>query len=238
MRILAIIKERKATFIIKEGLIGIMAAEIEGVNIEWLGHAGFRFDNDKTIYIDPFSLTDEAAAGKKADILLITHEHFDHCSIADLKKIIKPETIIITVADCQSKLANLQIANVTIVRPGQKLNVKGTMIETVPAYNPAKRFHPRENEWVGFIITINEKRVYHSGDTDATPEMKALQDIDIALVPVCGSYVMTAEEAAAAVNIFRPKIAIPMHWGNPAVAGTRADAEKFKQHCKVPARIL
>ncbi len=205
---------------------------IEGVNIEWLGHASFVLKSDKIIYIDPFQIK----GGDKADLILITHEHYDHCSIADLHKIIKPETIIITVADCQSKLSGLKIANVTLVRPGDKVNVKGTLIEAVHAYNTNKRFHPKQNEWVGFIITINGKRIYHAGDTDAIPEMNSLKNIDIALVPVSGTFVMTAEEAANAVNSFRPKVAVPMHYGS--IVGQRSDAERFKSLAKTRVELL
>lgn len=207
-------------------------ANIEGVNVEWLGHASFVFKNDKVVYIDPFKIK----GGEKADLILITHEHYDHCSIEDLNKIVKSETIIITVPDCQSKLSNLRIANITLVRPGNKINIKGTMIEVVPAYNTNKKFHPKANEWVGYIITINGKRVYHAGDTDYIPEMKNLKDIDIALVPVSGTYVMTAEEAAKAVNEFKPKIAIPMHYGS--IVGQSSDAEKFRSLAKVKVEIL
>jgi len=205
---------------------------IEGVNIEWLGHASFVLKSDKIIYIDPFQIK----GGDKADLILITHEHYDHCSIADLHKIIKPETIIITVADCQSKLSGLKIANVTLVRPGDKVNVKGTLIEAVHAYNTNKRFHPKQNEWVGFIITINGKRIYHAGDTDAIPEMNSLKNIDIALVPVSGTFAMTAEEAANAVNSFRPKVAVPMHYGS--IVGQRSDAERFKSLAKTRVELL
>lgn len=198
--------------------------EIEGVNIEWTGHAGFMLKNDKVICIDPFKLGGD---NEKADLILVTHEHYDHCSIGDIKKIIKPETIIVTVADCQSKVSGMEVANVTLVNPGDKVNVQGTMIEAVPAYNIGKKFHPKENEWVGFIITIKGKRIYHAGDTDHIPEMKALQNIDIALVPVSGTYVMKPEEAAKAVNELKPKVAIPMHYG-AGIIGTKADAEKFK----------
>ena len=206
--------------------------DIEGVNIEWLGHASFVLKSDKIIYIDPFQIK----GGDKADLILITHEHYDHCSIADLHKIIKPETIIITVADCQSKLSGLKIANVTLVRPGDKVNVKGTLIEAVHAYNTNKRFHPKQNEWVGFIITINGKRIYHAGDTDAIPEMNSLKNIDIALVPVSGTFAMTAEEAANAVNSFRPKVAVPMHYGS--IVGQRSDAERFKSLAKTRVELL
>ncbi|MBD3313957.1 MBL fold metallo-hydrolase [Candidatus Woesearchaeota archaeon] len=207
--------------------------EIEGVNIEWLGHAGFLLKNEKVIYIDPFRLGDN---NEKADLILITHEHYDHCSMEDIKKIIKQDTIIVTVADCQSKLSNLEIASVTLVRPGDKVNVQGTVIEAVPAYNKDKQFHPKENEWVGFILTVNGKRIYHAGDTDSIPEMQSLTNIDIALVPVSGTYVMTAEEAADAVNRFRPKVAIPMHYGS--IVGKKPDAERFKKGCQVRVEIL
>ena len=205
---------------------------IEGVNIEWLGHASFVLKSDKIIYIDPFQIK----GGDKADLILITHEHYDHCSIADLHKIIKPETIIITVADCQSKLSGLKIANVTLVRPGDKVNVKGTLIEAVHAYNTNKRFHPKQNEWVGFIITINGKRIYHAGDTDAIPEMNSLKNIDIALVPVSGTFVMTAEEAANAVNSFRPKVAVHMIFVR--FVGPRSHAVWFKSLAKTRVELL
>lgn len=209
-------------------------ANIEGVNIEWSGQSSFAFRNDKTIYIDPFNVKDVG----KADIILITHEHYDHCSIADIQKIVKPDTIIITVPDCQSKLSNLKIANVTLVRPGDRLNVKGMQIEAVPAYNANKKFHPKENEWVGFVIKINGKRIYHAGDTDYIPEMKNLTNIDIALVPIGGTYTMTPEEAAKAVNDFKPKVAIPMHYGTVSGVGQKSDAEKFKSLAKVKVEIL
>jgi len=207
-------------------------ADIEGINIDWLGHAGFMIKDEKVIYVDPFKI----AGGEKADLILITHEHYDHCSLEDIKKIIKPETIIVTVADCQSKFSGLEVANVTLVKPGDKLNVKGTEIEAVPAYNKDKQFHPKENEWVGFIFTVDGKRIYHAGDTDDIPEMQSLSNIDIALMPVGGTYTMSPEEAAEAVNKFRPKVAIPMHYGT--VVGKKEDAEKFMEKCQVRVEII
>lgn len=209
-------------------------ANIEGVNIEWFGQSAFAFKNDKIIYIDPFKVRDVG----KADIIFITHEHFDHCSIEDIKSIIKPETIIVTVPDCQSKLSNLKIANVTLVRPGNKLIIKGTEIEVVPSYNLNKVFHPKENEWVGFVIKINGKRIYHAGDTDHIPEMKNLTNIDIALLPIGGTYTMTPEEAAKAVNDIKPKVAIPMHYGTVSGVGQKSDGERFKSLAKVKVEIL
>ena len=201
--------------------------------IEWLGHASFRISNNKIIYIDPFQLKSPEA---DADIIFITHEHFDHCSIDDIAKLVTPNTIIVTVPDCQSKLSSLQFKKFVLVEPDKVCDVEGIKVETVSAYNTNKKFHPKDNNWVGFIITVDGKRIYHAGDTDYIPEMNELKDIDFALVPVSGTYVMTAEEAANAVNKFKPKVAIPMHYGS--IVGEESDAEKFKELAECEVRIL
>ncbi|MFH1408779.1 MAG: MBL fold metallo-hydrolase [Nanoarchaeota archaeon] len=195
---------------------------IEGVELHWLGHAGFRIRSRKIIYIDPFQIEE----GPPADIILITHQHYDHCSIEDLKKISTPETLIFAPADCQSKLSDVLAKNITVLEPGQKLQVNGMIIETVKAYNTDKGFHPEENGWLGYILTLNGKRIYHAGDTDLIDEMGHIH-VDVALLPVSGTYVMTAEEAAEAVKRIKPKASIPMHWG--AIVGSREDAERFKE---------
>ena len=212
----------------------------KNIQIEWLGHSGFLVNYGKIIYIDPYQI-DSKAAEIKADVILITHEHYDHCSIEDIKKIVKPETLIITVPDCQSKLAQTadKVKSVVLVKPGDRFNLLGAQIEVVPAYNTNKKFHAKENEWVGFVIFVNGVKIYHAGDTDIIPEMEklvGLGNIDIALLPVSGTYVMTAEEAAEAANKIKPKIAIPMHYDSGV--GTKEDAEKFKSLCKVPVEIL
>ena len=197
-------------------------------NLKWLGHAGFKINGEKTVYIDPFKINES----EPADIIIITHEHFDHLSTEDIKKIQTGKTVIVTTQDCYSKV----LGNIKIVSPGKTLDVDGIKIEAVPAYNTNKDFHPKANAWMGVVVTIGGMRIYHAGDTDYIPEMSNLKDIDIALLPVSGTYVMTAQEAAAAANKIMPKVAVPMHYG--AIIGTKEDAHEFKKLCRCKAEIL
>jgi L-ascorbate metabolism protein UlaG (beta-lactamase superfamily) len=199
--------------------------------IHWLGHDSFRIDAEKTIYIDPWQLKEGA---RPADLILITHEHGDHCSPGDVAKIAGPETTVVTNAASAEKLQDLTAADqLRVVKPGQRLSINGIKIEAVPAYNlnkfrsPGKPFHPQEAGHVGFIVAVGGQRIYHAGDTDNIPEMDGLE-VDIALLPVSGTYVMTAEEAADAARRIGPEIAVPMHYG-AGVAGTRDDAERFAE---------
>src|SRR3989344_5625498 len=169
-------------------------------NIHWLGHASFKIDGEKIVYIDPYQI-DES---EKADIILITHTHFDHLSLEDIQKIRKEDTIILAPEDAREKLTGFQP-----VKPNQFLTIRGIKIQTVPAYNLDKQFHPREKEWVGYIININGKKVYHAGDTDLIPEMEDFGDVDIAILPIGGTYTMDVTEAIQAVHVIEPKIAIP-----------------------------
>jgi L-ascorbate metabolism protein UlaG (beta-lactamase superfamily) len=213
--------------------------EHNGVKIIWLGHDSYVIRNGKTVYIDPYQLK----AGGRADLLLISHEHFDHLSIDDIKKVITNDTSIVAAIQCESELKKVKAKEVVIVKPGEKVRVQGIEIEAVHAYNTNKinpgtnkPFHPKEDNKIGFIVTINDVRIYHAGDTDVIPEMSKIK-ADIALLPVSGTYVMTAEEAAEAAKMIKPKIAIPMHYG--AIVGSAKDAEKFKtlvKDCEV--RIL
>jgi L-ascorbate metabolism protein UlaG (beta-lactamase superfamily) len=195
--------------------------------IHWLGHDSFRIDAEKTIYIDPWQLKENVPP---ADLVLITHEHGDHCSPGDVTKIAGPETVIVTNTASAIKLKS-QKGQVRVVKPGDRLSINGIQLEAVPAYNlnkfrsPGKPFHPKEAGHVGFIITAGGQRIYHAGDTDNIIEMDNLK-VDIALLPVSGTYVMTAEEAADAARRIAPQVAIPMHYG-AGVVGTRADAERF-----------
>src|SRR4030042_3868546 len=145
--------------------------EFNNVKIDWLGHSSFKISNSKIIYIDPFHLIQN----DKADIILITHGHYDHCSIANINRVLKPDTLIFATPDCSSKLSKIDTSRVQIVTPNKKINISDITIETIPAYNPTKQFHPKINEWVGYIITINNTRIYHAGDTDIIPEMKNIK---------------------------------------------------------------
>jgi len=211
--------------------------EYGGVKISWLGHDGFRIKNTKTIYIDPY----EIKGGEKANILLITHDHFDHCSPEDIAKIVSQETIIITTEESKRRLSKIKAKEIRVTKPGEKIIVDGISIEAVPAYNvnkfrsPGQPFHPKQTGMIGFIIAVNGARIYHAGDTDMIPEMDRFK-VDIACIPVSGTYVMTAEEAAESTKHIKPKIAIPMHYG--AIVGDKADAEKFKRLASCEVQIL
>jgi L-ascorbate metabolism protein UlaG (beta-lactamase superfamily) len=197
--------------------------------LAWLGHDCFRIDGDPVIYFDPY----EIEAGTPADVILVSHEHFDHCSPADIAKIQKKDTIIVSDPASAVKLQG----EIRRIRPGEKLTVKGVEVEAVAAYNVNKKFHPKNAGMLGFVVNIGGVRIYHAGDTDFIPEMKNIQT-DIALLPVSGTYVMTADEAVEAALAIKPKLAVPMHYG--AIVGDKTDAELFRDRLagKVEVVIL
>jgi L-ascorbate metabolism protein UlaG (beta-lactamase superfamily) len=190
-------------------------------NIHWLGHDTFKIDGEKIIYTDPFKIKKQDSA----DIILITHEHYDHCSPDDIKKVQGPDTVIVCTPDCTGKLSG----KVKTVQPGDRISVKGIEIEAFPSYNTNKQFHTKDRNWVGYLLTVNSRRIYIAGDTDYIPEMKNI-NADIALLPVSGTYVMTADEAVQAALDIKPKIAIPMHYNS--IVGTEKDARKFAEGLK------
>lgn len=190
--------------------------------IHWLGHDTFKIVGEKVVYTDPFKIK----KADKADIILITHEHYDHCSPEDIAKVRTDSTVIIATPDCADKLKG----KVKTVKPGDKLNIEGIEIEAVPSYNTNKQFHTRDRNWVGYIFTVAGQRIYIAGDTDYIPEMKTFGDIDVALLPVSGTYVMTAEEAVKAAMDIKPAVAIPMHYNS--IVGDRSDADTFAEALK------
>ncbi|MDH4028211.1 MAG: MBL fold metallo-hydrolase [Nitrospirota bacterium] len=199
-------------------------------NIHWLGHDTFKITGEKTVYTDPFKIKKR----DHADIILITHEHYDHCSVNDIKKLQGSGTTIVAPPDCADKLSG----NIRTVKPGDKLTVDGMEIEVVPSYNTDKQFHTRDRNWVGYIFTVNGRRIYLAGDTDHIPEMKTFKNIDIALLPVSGTYVMNADEAVKAALDINPKVAVPMHYNS--IVGTEKDAGRFAEGLKgkIEVKIL
>jgi len=207
------------------------------LKISWLGHDGFKIKNAKTVYIDPY----QVKAGDEADIILITHEHFDHLSSGSIKRIASPKTTIVTTPVVKSQLSGTRVKEILAAKPGQKILIDGISVETVPSYNvnkfrsPGEPFHSKQEEMLGFIVTMNGVRIYHAGDTDSIPEMEH-PNVDIALLPVSGTYVMTAEEAAEASKRIKPKVAIPMHYGS--IVGDERDAERFKKLASCEVHVL
>ncbi|MBU0466451.1 MAG: MBL fold metallo-hydrolase [Nanoarchaeota archaeon] len=219
--------------------------QIKDINIEFLGHSGFLFTNrtGKKIAIDPYKISDKVP---QADLILITHSHYDHCSIEDIQKIARQGTTIVIPADAQSKITKVNDVEIQIIEPGDELTLGNIKIEAIPAYNTNKKFHPKREGWLGYVIKFKELIIYHSGDSDKIPEMKNLtgygkkENEFITLLPVSGKFVMTAEEASEIASLLSPSLAIPMHYG-AGVAGTIKDAEKFVELCKeknVKAKIL
>lgn len=205
------------------------------LEIERIAHDTFRIEGSKRIYTDPFKVTKRG----KADIVLISHEHFDHLSREDLDKVCAPGTTIVASSLCREAVADLKVEEKRFLDAGEKTTIGTVEIEAVPAYNlnkfraPGQVFHPKGEGRVGFVIQMDGTRVYFAADTDFIPEMKSVQ-CDIALLPVSGTYVMTAEEAAEAAAAINPKIAVPMHYG--AIVGSEEDARKFKslvKNCRV-----
>ena len=186
--------------------------------IHWLGHDGFRIDGTQTVYIDPYKIE----GGPIGDLILISHDHFDHCSPEDLAKIQGEHSVVVTEKDSARKIQG----DVRVLKPGQVEKVADVTVTGVPSYNTDKEFHPRKNGWLGFIVHMDGYKIYHAGDSDFIPEMKDL-DVDIALLPVSGTYVMTSAQAVEAAKAIQPKWAIPMHYG--AIVGDEADALSFKK---------
>jgi len=201
--------------------------EFNHIKVTWLGHASFRIEKEITIYIDPFQLKPHQP---KADLILVTHDHYDHCSETDIKAISKEDTIIIGPEKAMKKLSG----NTKIIKPNEIIKIKDVAIKAVHAYNINKPFHPK-GTGVGFIITINGTKIYHAGDTDLIPEMNVIT-ADIALLPVGGTYTMNALEAAEAANKIKPSVAIPMHYGK--IVGTKEDAILFSQKAECEVKIL
>ena len=190
--------------------------------LTWLGHAGFFFEGPPKIFIDPFRI----AGGPSADLVLLTHPHYDHCSPADLARIVSDDTDIVCTRDCLPALRELE--------PGTRLQLHGVTVEAVPAYTRKSRMHGRDQGWVGYIVQVDGVRWYHAGDTDYIPEMRHMR-VDVACLPISGGETMNIVEAAAAANCLAPQVVVPMHYGT---LGDEIDPELFGNLTRVTVRTL
>ena len=192
-------------------------------DIKVLCHSSIKITKEKTIYIDPFKIEEKY---HDADLIFITHDHYDHYSEVDINRVRKDSTIIIVPESLykKAKLNNFKEDKIMVVDPGETDTIDDIVFETIPAYNTNKEYHPKQNNWIGYILELDGIRYYIAGDTDITEESKKVI-CDVAFVPVGGTYTMDAKEAAELVNEIKPKIAVPIHYGN--VVGTEDDAKEF-----------
>jgi len=203
-------------------------------NVAWLGHDSFRITGSKVVYIDPWHI---AAGAPPADIVLVTHEHSDHFDKGDIAKVSGPDTVVVAPSVVTEQLRGETLS----VRPGDVVTIAGVTVRAVPAYNtnkfrqPGVVFHPQADGKVGYVIDLDGTTYYHAGDTDVIDEMSAI-DVDVAFIPVSGTYVMTADEAAQACAKIHAKAVVPMHYGT--IVGSVADAERFSDLCSLPVTIL
>ena len=205
--------------------------------IDVFTHSSIRIRGDEfTVYIDPFNMKDET---KDADFILITHDHYDHFSVEDIKKVANEGTVLAAPVKMAEKAREAApfVSRICEVEPGKAYNIDGFEFETVPAYNNLKPFHPKSAGWVGYIVNIDGKKIYIAGDTDLTKDNKSVK-CDIALVPVGGTYTMDAKKAAELVNCIKPAEAIPTHYGS--IVGEEKDAGIFAADVdrKIEVRII
>lgn len=191
----------------------------------WFKQSAYLWEGDEArIYIDPWGLTEDSPT---ADVLMITHAHFDHYSPDDIARVVGPSTKVFAPADVAAELNG----DVTVVSPGDSFQVAGMSAQTVPAYNIVEErldFHPRSNRWVGYVFELDGAIYYHAGDTDHLPELESIRS-DVSFVPIGGTYTMDPEEAGRFVRLQSPKLAVPMHFGYVERVGVKSDAERFRE---------
>lgn len=216
--------------------------KVGAVEIYWLKHDGFKIKaNEGVIYIDPYKLNGDQ---EKADILFISHSHFDHLDETSIKAVVKPETTIFCSDDCKAQLSDMvDVDSVISLFPNDDYIFGHLKISATFAYNLEKPFHPKEKQWLGFLLKIAETKIYFAGDTDHLKELESIE-CDVGLFPVSGIYVMDPQEAAGLANIIKPKVmSVPMHWGaviddQNRLVGSIDDAKKFCELCQGPSQIL
>ena len=184
-------------------------------------HSSIRVGGDTVLYFDPFHLKESP---RDADIVFITHDHYDHLSPEDIARVRKEDTVFVLPASCRGSAEKNGLENCVYLTPGETAVVKGVPVEAVAAYNVLKPFHPKKNGWLGYVVTLEGRRLYVAGDTDETPDNLSVK-CDIAMVPAGGTYTFDAKHAAKFVNKLRPAVAIPTHYGD--IVGSLSDFDDF-----------
>ena len=203
--------------------------------IEVFTHSSIRIKgNSTTIYVDPFKIREEF---HDADYVFVTHQHYDHFSIEDILKVATADTILVVPESMFDDAMEIErsVKEIVTVRPGENKDIAGLSVEAVHAYNNIKPFHPKRAEWVGYVLTVDDKRIYIAGDTGLTKESREVK-CDIAMVPIGGTYTMDAKKAAELINVIKPEVAIPIHYGS--VVGKPSDAAHFADLVKEPVKVV
>ena len=202
--------------------------------IDVFTHSSIRIKGSVTVYVDPFKITDET---HDADYVLITHQHYDHFSPEDIRKVIRDTTILVSPESMVDDAMELEreVKEIVAMKPGESRELEGLDIEAIPAYNTLKPFHPKRANWLGYVLKLDGKRIYIAGDTGLTKESKQVK-CDIAMIPIGGAYTMDAKRAADLINIITPEYAIPTHYGS--VVGKPSDAKSFAKLVKEPVKVV
>jgi len=200
------------------------------LTIEKFNHCTVLVQNGLTMYFDPFRI--DMINMPRADIIFISHHHADHCSPDDIEKIIKNDTLIIATDSCRGLLDKFRQEK-QFIKVGEELEYKEVKISVIPAYNidkfrsPGQLFHSKEDGGLGYVVNTHDVNLYFAGDTDNISELKSLKNIDIAFLPISGTYVMSVEEAIEAIGQFKPKIVVPIHYGS--IVGDRKQAVELQE---------
>lgn len=184
-------------------------------------HSSIRIGAEKVMYFDPFHLKQDP---HDADIVFLTHDHYDHLSPEDIARVKKEGTVFVLPASCKAAAEKNGLDRCVYLTPGETAEVCGVPVEAVAAYNNLKPFHPKKNGWLGYIVAAEGRRVYVAGDTDENKDNLSVR-CDIAMIPVGGTYTFDAKHAAKFVNKLRPSVAIPTHYGD--IVGSLSDADAF-----------
>lgn len=204
----------------KRAMEGVVMKDLL-IGVRHMKQSTIKIQSNRVIYFDPIEINGEP---KDADIIFISHSHGDHFSIADIKKLVKKDTVLVLPGDCIKAVADAGLTNVVTVLPSKSYEVDGLKFNTVPAYNIGKAFHKKENNWVGYVVNVNNSCYYFAGDTDFIPEMKDIK-ANVVFLPVGGTYTMTSKEAVEAANTINPPVAVPIHFAD--IVGTEDDAKNF-----------